>query len=190
MDHIRWRDQRYVRPLETLIRAYPATDEAREATLWLATVQIENAQTNTGRALIRDKAKEVRQRLDELINAAPESWQAKMARIKKCGTLMLEGDRQGLEAQVKSILKDIHIYTREHSPRYLEMLAFERVPPSDIEPELRMMLLIASCHAGELDVALRRAEFLKERFPAWSKKARIANVISQLTQGKSPYKPL
>jgi hypothetical protein len=94
------------------------------------------------------------------------------------------------EKQINEIISEAKKYQEEADRDFVAFCKLNMIPLSSIEPFYRRALVINECHQDHLRRALSLTEELQQKFPEWSKRDGITEVIAHLRLGKSPYQKM
>lgn len=170
--------------LKGFVEKYPNTEEAVTAQVWLALAELEVGQSVADRSKRRENMAAVASSFARVIDASPRSWQAKAASIGRTAALLGAQQWELLRVQASQVLDNIGQYKDESHPEYLAFLQVYKTNSSDIEPEIRWMLLLAARCEGKTADAIAIAENLQAKFPEFSARRKIAGTIELLKSGK------
>lgn len=182
-----WLDPIVQVELKEIVQAFPGTEEAATAQVWLSVCELEASQS---RPFSQRKQKALAEIavLDGIIKRDPAAWQAKMAHLAKAGSYLTARDYESLSAHVKAVLPTIATYRSETNEQFQAYLTGVGSTADDVEPLLMRMLVIGACEVGKPEQALKYAKDLQTRFPAWAIRNHIASDIEQLELGGLPYR--
>jgi len=182
-----WRDPSVIQGLSRIAETSTNADDVRTARTWLAAIEFENIQAETRRAEIRRKVDSFTPKLDVIIASARNSWQGKAARMMKSGALLFARRFEECRAEVAGILQEIEDFKAEQHTQFTQFLKNQKKTATDLDAEARFLLVIASALEKDWSAAVRQAEELQTRYPDWSKRQRIDNILGFLRRETSPF---
>ncbi len=188
IDRPGWRDPKVLQGLTRIATSSANAEETRTARTWLAAVEFEKIQAETERNAIQRKVETLNGKLDQIIVGGRNSWQGKTARLMKSNALLFARRWDDCRAEIASILQDIETFKTEQNPNFIQFLAVQKKAPTDLEAEARFLLVIVSALENKYETAIKEAEELQSRYPIWSKKEKIDDVIEFLKKGTSPFR--
>jgi len=180
-----WYEATNRQALKDFITKYPESEEAYQAQVWLIFAQA-NTETSRDPSLKKQIRAERAHQLELIIANATNPGTLKIAKIHRVFDLFEAGNYAASEKQIDEILTHIKEYEEEEDKQYLKFTELMAIPPAELEPELRDMVVIEECYQHHPDKALVWAEELKNKFPTWETQS-VNNAINLLKQGKSPY---
>ncbi len=187
IEHPGWHKPEVREKLKNFATKYPNTEEAITAELWLATAELEAGQAVSDRAKRSENMLTVASTFSRVIEASPQSWQAKAAHIGRVSALFGAKRWRDFRAETDDMLTRIAEYKGESNAAYLEFLRAHKMSGSDIEPESHWMLIVAATCEDKTSEAIALAESLQAKFPEWSTKRKLAGTIELLKLGKKPF---
>lgn len=187
IEHPGWRNPEARALLREIVEKYPASEEAITAQFWLGAVAVEESHAITDRAKRAEALQPTIDLFSKIAKTSPDSWQGKAAGILKCSALFGAKRWDGFRIEVEHVLASIAKYRDESDAEYLAFLRAHKMKGSDIEPELRWMLIVAATCEDKTTEAISVAEELQIKFPEWSAKRRVAGIIELLKAGKKPF---
>jgi serpin B len=185
-DNPGWYDPANRQALRSFIAQHPETEDAYVAEVWLMFAQAapERIRNPFER---RRVALERARRLETIAAITRRPGTAKMAELEKAFQLELGEDHPGYRKQVDRILARLNEFQSEQDRQFSIFCRLREMPPPEIEPYLRRLLIVFACQEGNRKAALAEAEYLQDKFPQWSRRNGIGGDISLLRQGLSPY---
>ena len=167
------------------ITRHAGTEEALRAQVWLVFSQ-HNTETSWEPAEGHPTKAERIQTLERVISSSSIPATIKMAKMQRVNEFLdAPGSTTEFEKQVAEILTHIADYQSERDWQYRRLTG--NMSAYQLEPELRILLVMKACHELHLDKALVYAEDLKRRYPVWSKHENIDSAIWMLNRGQTPY---
>jgi hypothetical protein len=182
-----WKDQELLARLDHIANAATNSPSSWTAQLWLAVIESDSIQAETRRPEIRRKVDALNTRLDRIIASAGNSWQAKAARISKCGSLFYARRWNECRAEIEYLLKNVATFRSEADPGFAQYVNVQGKSLDDFEPEIRFFLVMIEAMGGNYQKALEVAEQLKSSFPQWSRRTRLDGTIELLKAEKCPF---
>jgi hypothetical protein len=163
-----WDEPMNRQALRNFIAKYPETEEVYQAEIWLA---FASAYTERRPVAVdeRSRTAELAERLKIISQKTARSGTEKMAKLERAFRLFAEDneDHTRFEKQADEILGHIKEYESERDQEFLRYLNVLEMRPSEIEPNLRLLVVYEKCYDHHLDKALELAKELKQKYPAW-----------------------
>lgn len=170
--------------MKNFIAKYPDTEQVYQAEIWLIFAQ-NNDFIRDWHQRIRVRAERA-QKLAIIISKSARPGTVKMAQLARVYELCDAEDFAESRKEINEILVNIEKYKSENDPQFQLYLKTVGQSPSDIEPELRELLVIEESYQMNLEKALVLAEDLKQRFPRWDQQS-VNGAIEMLKHGKPSY---
>ena len=170
------------------------SDQAQTAKIWLAAVEFETIQAETRREELRRQVDGLNAKLDQIISTARDSistardsWQAKVGRMIKCNAFLFARRWDECRAEVAGILQDIEGFKGEQNVNFTQFLSIQKKAAADLEAEARFQLVIISALEKDYEGAIKQAEEVRARYPKWSEKEKVDDVVAVLQRGICPF---
>jgi hypothetical protein len=161
-----WTDPANQQALKTFMAKYPDTEEAYEAELWLSFATTP-ASSQTFQE--RHQAAEMAERLKTISQKTSCPGTEKMAELERAFALYQESsdDHAIFYRQADGILTHIRDFKSEKSGPFRRYLQATEIKASEIEPNLRFLVVREKCCDHQQDKALALAKELKQKYPNW-----------------------
>ncbi len=183
-----WKEPELLAQLQRIASTATNSPASWTAQLWLTVIESDSIQGETQRAEIRRKVDALNVRLDRIIAIAGDSWQAKAARISKCGSLFYARRWTDCRAEIAYLLKNQAAFRSETDPGFGQYVNVQGKALQDFEPEIRFFLVMIEAMEGNYQKAIEVAEGIKSNYPQWSSRTRLDGTIELLKAEKCPFR--